>query len=166
MNETTLKEKTKRLLEINEIVKKLDATIRPAAFLLLQDYILSGTAPANDKQLHNNPKDDGDENREGFFSKHNHEKPSENGLLLSAYHYSKYGVSPFTIAEMETLATEVGVTIPGRLDMTFVQAKRDGKTLFCRAGKGAFRPTVHGETFFKKTYQVSKGTHQKQQVPE
>jgi hypothetical protein len=67
---------------------------------------------------------------------------------------------------MEALAKEVGVTIPERLDMTFLQAKRHGKKLFLRAGKKAFRPTVHGETFFKKTYQVSKGTQQKQQGAE
>ena len=161
MNETTLKERTKRLLEVNEIVKKLDETIRPAAFLLLQDYVLASEIPAKNKQLPSTPGDNLDEDREGFFAKHDHEKPSENGLLLSAYHYSQFGASPFTIDEMEALANEVGVTIPERLDMTFLQAKRNSKSLFLRAGKKAFRPTVHGETFFKTTYLVSKGTQQK-----
>ena len=64
------------------------------------------------------------------------------------------------------MAGEVGVTIPERLDKTFLTAKRDGKGLFLRVGKGALKPTVHGEAFFKKTYQVSKGTQQKPQVAE
>ncbi|MEJ0089714.1 MAG: hypothetical protein WDM80_08235 [Limisphaerales bacterium] len=166
MNETILKERTKRLLEINGIIKKLDETIRPAAFLLLQDYVLSVEAPVKNKQSPSTPNDNLEEDREGFFAKHDHEKPSENGLLLSAYHYSQFGASSFTIDEMEALANEVGVTIPERLDMTFLQAKRNGKNLFLRAGKKAFRPTVHGETFFKATYQVSKGKQQKQQLAE
>jgi hypothetical protein len=47
MNETTLKERANKLLEINKIIKKLDASIRAGAFLLLQDYVLSGAASKN-----------------------------------------------------------------------------------------------------------------------
>jgi hypothetical protein len=166
MNETTLKERTKRLLEINEIVKKLDETIRPAAFLLLQDYVLSGTSSAKEKQQQVTSLDAAAEGREGFFTKFNHDKPSDNALLASAYHYAQYGSSAFSIDEIKAMANEVGVTVPERPDMTFQAAQRDGKNLFLRAGRGGFRPTVHGEAFFKKTYQVSKGKQQKAQSAE
>ena len=166
MNEANLRERTKKLLEVNKIIKRLDVSIRPGAFSLLQGYIISETAPSKEHRGKNKPPHDQVEDPASFFSKHNHEKPSENGLLLSAYHYSQFGTSAFTIEEMEELANGVGVTIPERLDMTFLQAKRDGKKLFLRAGRGAFKPTVHGETFFKKTYEVLKGTRQKTQGAE
>lgn len=133
----------------------------PQLFCLVQDYVLGGERSVTEKQTNETPQNGGDEDAGDFFTKHNHEKPSENGLLLSAYHYSQYGSSPFTIDEMEKLATGVGVTVPARLDMTFLQAKRNGKKLFLRAGKKAFQPTVHGETFFKANYKVSKGKGQK-----
>ena len=166
MNEAMLKERTKRLLEINEIIKKIDPTIRPAAFALLQDYVSAGAAAAKQNKPIATLDDGGGEDREEFFSKFTHDKPAENALLISAYHFSQYGSSSFTTDEIKSIAKEVGVTIPERTDMTFAQAQRDGKNLFLRASRGAFRPTVHGETFFKKTYQVSKGKKQKQQNSE
>jgi hypothetical protein len=166
MNETTLKERTKKLLEINEIVKKLDETIRPAAFLLLQDYVSGSAAPDKEKPHHPVPHIDAGEGREGFFSKFNHAKPSDNVLLVSAYHYSQYGSSPFSVEEIKALADQVGVTIPNKPYMTLTAAQRKGKGLFRSVGKGVFCPTVHGETFFKNTYKVSKGTQQKQESVE
>jgi hypothetical protein len=165
MNDTTLRERIKRLQEVNEILKQIDSTIRPAAFLLLQDYIVAGKAPVGsggDIRHDENPSEK-DVDRTGFFSKHSHDKPADNVILLAAYHYSKYGSTSFTVDEMKALANEVGLTVPERTDMTFLQAKRNGKSFFLRAGRGAFRPTVHGEAFFKETYKVSKGTQQKQQ---
>ena len=166
MNEATLKERTKRLLEINDIIKKLDPTIRPAAFALLQDYVLAGAPAAKQNKSPATSDDDGSEDRERFFSQFPHDKPADNALLIGAYHYTLYGSSPFTTDEIKSMATEVGVTIPERTDITFAQAQREGKNLFLRAGRGGFRPTVHGEAFFKKTYQVSKGKKQKQQNSE
>ncbi|TAL07035.1 MAG: hypothetical protein EPO07_00905 [Verrucomicrobia bacterium] len=166
MNEAILKERTKRLLEVNETIKKLDPTIRPAAFALLQDYVLADAAATKESKTPVTSDNGGDDDREGFFSKFTHDKPADNALLIGAYHYSQFGSSPFTTTEIESLATEVGVTIPERTDMTFAAAQREGKNLFLRAGRGAFRPTVHGEAFFKKTYQVSKGKNQKSQNSE
>jgi hypothetical protein len=166
MNETILKERTKRLLEINEVVKKLDSTIRPAAFLLLQDYVLSNAASGG-KIVHDpTMQNEASEDRESFFSKFDHDKPSDNALLVSAYHYGQYGSSSFSIDEIKTIANEVGITVPERPDMTLKAAQRDGKNLFLRVGRGVFRPTVYGEAFFKKTYQVSKGKQQKPQSAE
>src|ERR1700722_15763530 len=166
MNEIILKERTKRLFEINKVIKQLDSTIRPAAFLLLQDYALIPATSKTEKQSPASKQHNGEEERTDFFSKFNHSKPSDNAFLLSAHYYSQYGASPFSLEEIETLANEVGVTIPERLDKTFLTDKRGGKSLFLRAGKGAFRPTVHGEAFFKNSYKVSKGTRQKPAVAE
>ena len=163
MNESTLKEKTKRLLEVNEIIKKLDETIRPAAFSLLQGYVSGGAIPERESQNSSSAQDNDAGGREEFFSKFSHDKPADNVKLLSAYLYSQYGTSPFSMEEIKKLANDVGVTVPGRPDMTFVAALEDGKHLFQRGGRGEFRPTVYGEAYFKKTYQVSKGKQQKPQ---
>jgi SNF2 family DNA or RNA helicase len=92
-----------------------------------------------------------------FFEGIQHDKPAENGIALAAFYYSQYGSVDFTIAEMNSLSRDVGVTIPERLDMTYLTAQRDGKNLFRRSGRGAFKPTVYGEAHFKKTYQATKG---------
>jgi len=99
--------------------------------------------------------------REAFFAELKNGKPSDNALATAAYHYSQYGSTEFSVEEMRELADDVGVTVPERLDMTYVQAKRNGHRLFRRGGRGAFRPTVHGEAFFKEAYKVSKGTNRK-----
>ena len=103
--------------------------------------------------------------REAFFAGLKNGKPSDNALAVAAYHYSQYGSAEFTVDEMQELADDVGVTVPERLDMTYVAARRKGNNLFRRGGKGAFRPTVHGEAFFKQTYKVSKGTGRKPAEP-
>jgi len=166
MNETTLQERTKKLLEINNVIKKLDETIRPAAFLLLQDYVLGSASSDKLKPHHPASPIDAGEGREEFFSKFSHAKPSDNVLLVSAYHYSQFGSSSFSVEEIKALADQVGVTIPNKPYMTLTAAQRKGKSLFRSVGKGVFCPTVHGETFFKKTYGVSKGTQHKPESQE
>ncbi|HEY3762508.1 MAG TPA: hypothetical protein VGN23_12245 [Verrucomicrobiae bacterium] len=167
MTQTIFKERLERLKEVNEVLKQIDVTIRPAAFSLLQDYITQNKSVGDGKpSMQKTRESEGIPDRTEFFSQFTHDKPADNVLLLAAYHYSEYGTASFTVDQMKDLGNEVGVTIPERLDMTFLQAKRDGKALFLRAGRGAFRPTVHGETFFKKSYQVSKGTQQKQEADE
>jgi hypothetical protein len=161
MNESDFKERTERLLELNEVIKKLDVAIRQEAFALLQDYVLGNASNSGQSRMSVMSAQDSSEGREAFFSKFSHEKPAENALLISAYHFSQFGSLPFTLDEIKTMAGEVGVTIPERADMTFLSAKRAGKNLFLRAGRGGFRPTVHGEAFFKKDYSVSKGKSQK-----
>lgn len=100
-------------------------------------------------------------NRDEFFTELKDGKPSDNALAIAAYHYGQYGSVEFSVKEMQDLADDVGVTVPERLDMTYLQAKRKGNRLFRRGGRGAFRPTVHGEALFKKAYKVPKGTNQK-----
>ncbi|HEV2840930.1 MAG TPA: hypothetical protein VGW39_06375 [Chthoniobacterales bacterium] len=103
--------------------------------------------------------------REEFFAPLQNNKPSDNALAAAAYHYAQYGSAEFTVDEMRVLAEEVGITIPERLDMTYGQAKRKGNSLFRRSSRGAYRPTVHGESFFKQTYKVAKGTTRKPNDP-
>ena len=104
-------------------------------------------------------------NREAFFAGLKNDKPSDNALAVAAYHYAQYGSSEFTVDEMQELADDVGVTVPERLDKTYLAARRKGNSLFRRGGRGAFRPTVHGEAHFKRTYKVSKGTSRKPTAP-
>jgi hypothetical protein len=68
------------------------------------------------------------------------------------------------VAEVNELAEDVGVTIPERVYMTFVNARRGGKSLFKKVGKAVFKPTVHGEAHFKETYKVKKGKEVKKQT--
>src|SRR5262245_10707016 len=50
-----------------------------------------------------------------FFSKISHDKPSENALALAAFHFSQYGSADFAVSDINSLAQDVGVTIPERL---------------------------------------------------
>lgn len=161
MNKRTFSEITKRLQEVNGVIKDLDQSIRSAAFLLLRDYI-TGTLSGADEDTQNEERETlGGDEKEEFFSRFSCEKPSDNALLIAGYHYSRYGVVPFSTTDVKTIADEVGITIPDRVDMTFKNAQRKGKNLFRSTGKNRFQPTVHGEKFFKDTYNVSKGKMKK-----
>jgi hypothetical protein len=162
---TELTETLKGLEEQVSVIK--DAGLRRIAFeKLLEAALPSGKARASEQDekpgtIGASPKHSEAGDIEGFFSRLNHDKPADNALAIAAYHYSQYGSAAFTTDEIREIADDVGVTVPERLDMTYVQAKREGKAFFRRAGRGAFRPTVHGESYFKKTYQVTKGTKRK-----
>jgi hypothetical protein len=86
------------------------------------------------------------------------ESESDNAKMIAAHLYREFGAEPFSLDEVRNLATSGGVTIPERLDMTFLQATADKKKLFKRAGKGMFRPSIHGQAFLKKRYNVKMGT--------
>jgi len=169
MHENTFKERVSRIQEVNGIVEKLDQSIRSQVFDLLKPYITAhAVSEPGDEASEDSESDAGDSGAaaEAFFSKFNHDKPSDNALSVAAYLYSRFGVSVFTIEEIRELANDVGLTIPDRVDMTFTAAKRSGKALFRRAGKGEFRPTVHGEAYLKTTYDVKKGNAKKDAAAE
>jgi len=160
MNKAELNEKADRLMEINRIIEKLDPEIRRPAFELLSDYVggPSTTPPNADavkRRSHSGVQPA--PSRESFFSRFDTEKPAENALLIAAYYYSEHGSQPFGADELKRLAREVGLIVPERIDMTYRNARRDGKALLQPIGRGSFRPTVHGEVFFKTTYNVSPG---------
>lgn len=161
MDEATYKARLKRLQQVNKDIEKLDPAIREHAFKILQPYVTGREGKAVEH------KDAGDqdtiptEDAEAFFSRFDHEKPSDNALLVAAYHFGQYGSEAFSMEEVKQLATDVGITIPERVDMTFLQARHEGKKLFKRAGRGKFSPTVHGEAHLKKEYKLQKGRKKK-----
>jgi hypothetical protein len=103
-----------------------------------------------------------DTNRDAFFTKFNHDKPSDNVFLITAYHYSQFGKEPISRKDIQQIADDVGVTVPERPDMTLNQATRDGKNMFTQTNRGLFKPTVHGEKYLKETYSIVKGNKKKE----
>lgn len=156
MDSKGFKESVSRLEEVNAVVSKLDPAIRGEAFSLLKSYVTAGRAVIGDLPPHAFPSTGGGD-AEQLFTKYGSAKPAENALLAAAWIYSQYGVQPFSISELRSVAEGAGLTIPNRLDMTIRQAKRSGKALFVRAGQDRYRPTVHGEAFFKSAYGATKG---------
>lgn len=154
------------LFEINEFISKLEPEIRSAAFELLADahfgdgFVskIKGETDRNAKSTNKN-QDDTKANTDdlgAFISKFQHDKPADNVVLLAAWLYASYGVYPITAKEIKELGNSCGLITPGRSDNTMRQAKKSGKGLFNKQGKG-WKPTVSGELYFKDTYGVTKG---------
>lgn len=163
MDEKEFKARADRLQHIGKVLEKLPAEVRSDAFDLLKGYVAehsSGSSPAK-KEVHKPEREDpGDSERE-FFCAFDHDKPADNAKLIAAYFYREYGVEPFSVEEVRQKANDVGITIPARVDMTFRQAKEKGKKLFAPAGRGKFKPTVHGEANMKVVFSVRKGTNRR-----
>jgi hypothetical protein len=165
MQTEAFKERVKRLQEVNEVVEKLDPAVRAAAFTLLTDYVTGTTtkkpaavAPETHPDTHTT---DDDDDGADFFAKHPSGKPAENALTIAAFFYSQYGASPFQLDDIRSTANAVGLTIPDALDMTLKQASRDGKALFQHTGRNQYKPSVNGELYFQKKYEVTKGKKQR-----
>ena len=161
MDDKVFKQRVARLERVAAVVEKLPTEIRAQAFSLLEPYVTGDVVPERlaPKRPHEAAEDtpENDDTREAFFGAHNHEDPSDNVRLLTAYLYREHGSAPYTVQELKTLADDVGVTVPERIDMTLRSAKEDGKKLYASSGRGLFKPTVHGEAHFKSQYNVKKG---------
>lgn len=160
MDEKIFNERASRLEEVGKVISALPPEIRLEAFGLLKMYVTKNAATdgAPDAEGGGGSEDDVDSiGSGGLFAKYIHDKPADNVRLAVAHLFEKFGSDPFTAAEIETLAADVGITVPSRIDMTLRTATDDGKQLFVSAGRGKFKPTVHGELYLKKTYQVKKG---------
>lgn len=161
MDEKVFKERAARLKEIGKVIEILPAEIRALAFPLIAGYASIGLSHdgAGHKNKLQSPQDtkDSPADREEFFGAFSHEKPADNAKLAAAWLYQEYGSDSFSTAEIKEIEKEVGITIPDRVDATFAAAKENGKNLFTRAGRGKFKPTVHGETYLKATYHITKG---------
>jgi len=161
MDKTAFQERVTRLREINEIITTLDPSIRPGALALLADYV-TGQTDIQERPTPGAPtasvRGQSDDPTGGLLAKFPDGKPSDNALLIAASLYSQYGAQPFTLEDVRAMAESAGATIPATLNMTFNSAQRDGKLLFQHTGRSEYKPTVHGELFFQKTYQVAKGT--------
>lgn len=151
MDEKEFKTRAGRLDQIAKVLEKLPAEVQSDAFDLLKSYVTehSPEPPPKKTRAKSQPE---------FFAAFDHDKPADNARLIAAWFYREYGVEPFSLDEVRAKANDVGITIPARIDMTFLQAKEKGKKLFARAGTGQFKPTVHGEANLKATYSVKKGT--------
>ena len=166
--------------EVEKAVLGLDESVRSAAFSVMRDYILEGTAAdssGGERQAARRTQDGSTaaQTKAGtkvvapagfnaFIDKFESEIPNENARAIAAHLYREYGIEPFSLEEVRDLATKGGVTIPSRIGMTFLQAKANTKKLFKRAGTGRFRPTVYGEAYFKETYGVKKGAKKRPEV--
>ncbi len=167
MDEKEFKTRVSRLEQVAKVLEKLPAEIRISAFDLLKGYITEHSQELDAKKT--KAKDQigiPGSSEEAFFGTFNQEKPSENAKLIAAYFYREYGVEPFSTEEIQKKASDVGITIPSRLDMTFLGAAEKGKKLFVRAGIGKFKPTVNGEAYLKATYSVQKGTKKRAETSE
>jgi len=159
MDEKGFKKRAGRLEQIAKLLEKLPAEVRSDAFDLLKGYVTEDSSGSATDKTHANAKPEAvDDAEEAFFEAFDHDKPADNAKLIAAYFYREYGVEPFSLDEVREKANGVGITIPSRIDMTFLSAKEKGKKLFARSGSGKFKPTVHGEAHLKDTYSVTKGT--------
>ena len=159
MDNKEFKMRAGRLDQVAKVLEKLPPEVRSDAFHLLKDYVTEHSSETRTKKVEaKGQRDTADQSDEEFFAAFGHEKPADNAKLIAAWFYREYGVEPFSVDEVRTKADDVGITIPARVDMTFLQAKEKGKKLFARAGTGKFKPTVHGEANLKANYSIKKGT--------
>lgn len=166
MDEQTFKDRVSKLKEISSVLEKLPAEVRGAAFGLLEAYVTGESdgaggvrAPKKSKPEREPAGEPADASE--FFGQFENLKPADNVRLVAAYFYREYGAQAFGVDELKVLADQVGVTVPDRIDMTLVAATEKGKKLFIRAGRGQFKPTVHGELYLKSEFKVKKGNKQK-----
>jgi len=154
-----LKDIESKLTEINAIISKLDPAIRLAAFEVLKTILLneySVVMPVEAKlSKDNTPGDVRD-----FYALFNPGKPADSALVLSGWFYTQRGSNSFTLEELRQLFDDVGVPMPDRIDMTLRNSARDGKKLFQNATHGSYRPTVHGENYFKSEMNLKPGKKQ------
>jgi hypothetical protein len=159
MDSVVFEERVKRLQEVNGVIKDLEPAIQAAALALLTEYV-TGHSAERKQTPPTNTDNTSEQSLQGtaeFFAKFPDGKPSDNAVLIAAHLYGQYGAEAFKLDEIREIARSVGLTIPTSLDMTLKQAQRDGKSLFQHSGRGEYKPTVHGELYFKKTYQVTAG---------
>ena len=161
MNEKHIQDTKAKLTEISDFLKTLDPELKPKALLLLLPFYFEDIkTPAPKEDVGETPPSSDNtniENGQEFFSSYMHDKPAENVVMIAAWLYSKFGTYPITPSEIKDYASRLGITIASRADNTMRQAKREGKSLFRQSGKG-WEPTLIGESYFKDTYKVKKGT--------
>jgi len=167
MDETRIQEVKEKLIKINEFISSLDVELKSTAVSLLMPlYFEENDLKAMQvKAEADNPDDSNLDDEHTFFSSFDHEKPADNVLMITARLYSQYGVYPITPEEVKNYATRLGITIAPRVDNTLRYAARDEKNLFRQVGRG-WEPTLPGESFFKKTYNVKKGNKPKPVIEE
>lgn len=156
MDEREFRERATRLDEVGKIIDKLPAEIRSEAFNLLKGYV-SGQSKSSAREEAQVEHSGHAADDEEFFNRFDNDKPSDNARLIAAYLFKEYGAAPFSADDMKIIASSVGITLPERVDATIAAATENGKQLFTRVRRGKFKPTVHGESYLKVTYNIKKG---------
>ncbi len=165
MKNAKIEEAKANLLEINEVIKQLDESLRAAALEVLVPMYFPDTTkqdkPAaieakNKKESEESVAPDTDD-LGSFIAPFEKSKPAENVMLLVAWLYSHYGTYPISLKEIQELGDSCGLIIPSRPDNTMRQAKSGGKSLFQQQGK-CWRLTVSGELSVKNQFKVKKGS--------
>jgi hypothetical protein len=125
-----------------------------AVLTLLGEEVSSTPGKMRDSDL-----GDGEQHHDlgAFFTRDEKLKPSDHAFLCAAYHYSQYGMLPFSLDDLRQIASHAGVVIPDRLDMTLKNATNKGKKLFQSAGRNAYKPTAAAGVLFKEKWQVKPG---------
>jgi len=163
MSKDNFEEIKKTLLEINEIVSKVDPVIKQSVFNILVGRFISGNKAddgvkgAGDSKSKDEVKDVNTDDLGGFISTLDTKKPADALMAMVAWLYSQYGSYAMSIKELRELGDSCGLTLPARIDMTLRQAKSNGKNQFTQQGK-AWKLTVSGELAIKEAYNVTKGT--------
>jgi hypothetical protein len=164
MDKEAFKSTADRLREVNDVVKDLDEAIRLEAFALLRPY-----AAEHPRKVAPTPEDPGQTQTESqglvshdearaFLEEHHSDKPAENVKAIAALFYSRFGAQQFTAQEIVEVAHEAGVTVPSRVDVTLGSVTANKKALFSKVRSGVYKPSVHGEKYFKENFGVIKGT--------
>ncbi|MGE3650398.1 MAG: hypothetical protein AB7G10_18835 [Reyranellaceae bacterium] len=99
-----------------------------------------------------------------FFQRDGDFRPADYALLCAAFHFSQFGNSGFTLQDIRAIASNAGVVIPDRLDMTFANSTDKGKRLFQKLGRGSFKPTTAAGLSFKERWSVKPGRQVKPSV--
>lgn len=164
MKDAKIDEAKAKLLEMNDLIKQLDESMREVAIQLLLPMYFQGAdgprkpamgAGSDNKVTAKSPAPNTDDLGD-FIASFEQGKPADNVILLVAWLYSHYGAYPVSAKEIQELGDSSGLVIPNRPDNTMRQAKNDGKNLFTQQGK-AFRLTVSGELYVKSKFNVKKG---------
>lgn len=153
-----------KLLEINDLIKQLDESLRETAIqLLVPLYFQGGDKPqtlsassSNDNKNPDRVLPPSTDDLGEFIAPFEQGKPADNVLMLVAWLYSHYGVYPILPKEIQGLGNSSGLVIPKRADNTMRTAKNDGRSLFQQDGKG-WSLTVSGELYLKNKFKVKKG---------
>jgi hypothetical protein len=166
MDEKQFKDRVSRLEKVATVLEKLPSEVRAAAFDLLREYVTKQASTAAVKPTSQKGATVSHDDDATFLGKFTHDKPADNARLIAANYYRKFGSEPFFVEDVRQCASDVGITIPNRVDNTLAAAMEKGKKLFARVGKSKFRPTVHGEAYLKTTYSVTKGTQHRPKAAE
>ena len=102
MNNEQVKEVEQKLLEINQIISKLDSEIKGQAFDILSPYYFEVRLPEKTivekgAEKVEEIEEISEDKEDKFFKANSQKKPSDNVYLIFAWFYSQYGSIPIYV---------------------------------------------------------------------